>query len=74
MALRGRVRNGIVILDEPTAIPEGYVVSVEVLGPPESVISSSPPRRQGGQWKGRVVMAADCDELPDDLADALGLS
>ena len=26
-----------------------------------------------GSWKGRVRIAADFDELPDDLADALGM-
>ena len=25
-----------------------------------------------GAWKGRVTMADDFDELPDDIADALG--
>jgi prevent-host-death family protein len=25
-----------------------------------------------GAWKGRVTIAGDFDELPDDLADALG--
>jgi prevent-host-death family protein len=26
-----------------------------------------------GSWKGRVRIAEDFDELPDDLADALGI-
>ena len=29
--------------------------------------------RRGGQWKGRVRMAADFDTLPDDIAAALGM-
>ncbi len=28
--------------------------------------------RQGGQWRGRVRMAEDFDELPEDLATAFG--
>ena len=28
--------------------------------------------RRGGQWRGRVKIAADFDDLPADLADALG--
>lgn len=38
------------------------------------------PERQGGgfaslagSWKGRVQIADDFDELPDDLADAFGM-
>lgn len=31
----------------------------------------SAPRR-GGQWRGRVKIAADFDDLPADLADAFG--
>jgi prevent-host-death family protein len=29
--------------------------------------------RVGGQWKGRVKMAEDFDELPDDFAEAFGM-
>jgi prevent-host-death family protein len=29
--------------------------------------------RQGGQWKGRVRIAADLDTLPDDIAAAFGI-
>ena len=28
--------------------------------------------REGGQWKGKVHIAKDFDELPDDLAAAFG--
>ena len=31
---------------------------------------SSPRDRRGGQWRGKVKMAADFDELPADLAAA----
>ncbi len=30
-------------------------------------------RRQGGQWKGQVTIAADFDDLPDDLAESFGM-
>lgn len=36
------------------------------------VRQSDTPRR-GGQWKGRVRIAEDFDELPDDLASAFGM-
>jgi prevent-host-death family protein len=29
--------------------------------------------RQGGQWKGKVRIADDFDELPDDIARAFGM-
>lgn len=29
--------------------------------------------RQGGQWRGRVSLADDFDELPDDLQKAFGI-
>ena len=29
--------------------------------------------RQGGQWRGRVRVAADFDELPPDIGEAFGL-
>jgi hypothetical protein len=30
-------------------------------------------RRQGGWWKGKVSIADNFDELPDDLAEAFGM-
>jgi prevent-host-death family protein len=29
--------------------------------------------RRGGQWKGKVRIAEDFDELPDDIARAFGI-
>jgi prevent-host-death family protein len=29
--------------------------------------------RQGGQWRGKVRIADDFDELPDDIAHAFGM-
>ena len=40
--------------------------------------ATRPPRRHGfvrigpGRWRGRVRIAEDFDELPEDIADALG--
>jgi prevent-host-death family protein len=36
-------------------------------------IRQSDAPRQGGQWKGKVRIAADFDDLPDDIALAFGL-
>lgn len=30
-------------------------------------------KRHGGQWRGQVAIAADFDNLPDDLADSFGV-
>jgi prevent-host-death family protein len=29
--------------------------------------------RRGGQWRGKVNLSADFDELPDDIATAFGM-
>jgi prevent-host-death family protein len=36
-------------------------------------IHSDDSGRQGGQWKGRVRIADDFDNLPNDIAVALGI-
>lgn len=36
-------------------------------------ISQNRAPRQGGQWRGRVRIAPDFDELPEDIARALGI-
>jgi prevent-host-death family protein len=36
-------------------------------------IRESDTPRKGGQWKGKVRVAEDFDELPDDLAGAFGM-
>ena len=73
MVLHGHVRNGVVVLDEHAELPEGAAVRVEVVSPTETGGAQKRKRRQGGQWKGQVAIAADFDELPDDLAEAFGM-
>jgi prevent-host-death family protein len=36
------------------------------------IVQDNAPRK-GGQWKGKVRIADDFDELPDDIAAAFGL-
>jgi prevent-host-death family protein len=36
-------------------------------------IRPSDAPRQGGQWRGKVRIADDFDELPDDIARAFGM-
>jgi len=69
MVLRGSIQNGAVVLDDPIDLPEGTPVTVEVVAPAPEI----PKGRRGGQWKGRVLIPDDFDELPDDLAEAFGV-
>lgn len=66
--IRAHVRNGVIIPDSPAELPEGAEVRVEVIqeAPPQS-------KRQGGWWRGQVVIADDFNELPDDIAEAFGM-
>jgi prevent-host-death family protein len=36
-------------------------------------VRQSDAPRQGGQWKGKVHIAEDFDELPEDIARAFGI-
>jgi hypothetical protein len=72
MTLTGHVRSGVVVFDQPLQVPDGTVARVELLAPHRTA-STSPQPRQGGQWKGQVVIAPDFDLLPDDIQEALGM-
>lgn len=72
MGIRGRVRDGVVIPGEPGVLPEGAEVEIEVVSGSEQTGPKEP--RHGGMWKGQVHIADDFDQLPDDLADAFGMS
>jgi hypothetical protein len=69
MMLRGHVCNGVVVPDDPSALPEGATVQIELLTVAGAL---EPQRRQGGIWRGRVWLADDFDELPADVAEAFG--
>jgi hypothetical protein len=70
--MTGHVQNGVVILDDPNQLPEGAVVRIELVASPADVPPL--PRRRGGVWKGQVRMAADFDELPEELRDAFEMN
>lgn len=36
-------------------------------------VRESVKRRKGGQWKGKVRIAEDFDDLPEDIARAFGM-
>lgn len=72
MTLIGHVRNGVVVFDQPLQVPDGTMARVDLLAPGENAAAAQQPR-QGGQWKGRVVMTPDFDTLPDDIQEAFGM-
>ncbi len=65
MQYRGRVKNGVVVLDWPTALPEGAEVRVELVRP-----SQSPLLDEQGQTLGQKLMkyAGRAVNLPEDAA------
>jgi hypothetical protein len=72
MTLTGHIHNGVVVLDHAPPLADGTPVRVEVVdSPPETMQSGSP--RRGGQYAGRIWMAPDFDEWPEDMQEALGM-
>ena len=72
MTVMGYVRNGVVVFDEPLQVPDGTVARVDLMTA-DQCAPVTPQPRQGGQWKGQVVIASDFDVLPDDIQEAFGM-
>ncbi|MCG8584948.1 MAG: hypothetical protein MI757_09580 [Pirellulales bacterium] len=47
--------------------------AVNLLQRQKGLSPSNGARRQGGQWRGQVVISKDFDELPKDLAEPFGM-
>lgn len=62
MSYRGRVQNGVVVLDGNLKLPEGAVVQIEPITAAESVGTD------GGWAKDLLEMAGTVRGLPSDLA------
>lgn len=75
MIMPGHIKNGVVVLDSPNALPEGTAVRVVVVLPLPVTASNQQgqTKRTGGQYAGQVVMAPDFDEWPDDIQEAFGM-
>ena len=58
MTIRGHIENGVVVFDEPTSVPDGTEVRVEVLEPK--------PRKTLAERFANSIGAAK--NLPSDLA------
>ena len=72
MTLTGHIHNGVVVLDLAPPLADGTLVRVEVVGSAAEANQLGSPRR-GGQYAGRIWMAPDFDEWPDDMQEALGM-
>lgn len=72
MVVLGHVLNGVVVPDDPIALPEGVPVRLELLTEsPGAELATAP--RTGGIWRGKITIADDFDELPSDIAAAFGI-
>jgi len=60
MTLRGHIQNGMVVLDEPIALPEGSIVKVEPINVPDDIVSLR---------EALLKLAGTVDGLPEDLAE-----
>ena len=78
MTYRGRVQDGVVLLDDPRAIPDGTVVDVCVAGgamplerenPMQGAKSPSVEEKLATIWAD--VAASEWANLPNDLTDHL---
>lgn len=74
MIMAGHIKNGVVVLDAPTSLPEGTAVRVEVVSPsPGAPPHEGMAKRVGGQHAGQIWIAPDFDEWPDDIQEAFGI-
>jgi hypothetical protein len=71
VSVGGIYRDGRVELSE---LPEGVEGPMSVIVTFLATTEPKPatPRREGGQLRGKIVIAEDFDELPKDIAEAFG--
>ena len=72
MVQHGHVHNGVIVPEAPENLPEGATVRIEVIE--ASSVSPEVMPRVGGIWKGKVHIADDFDEWPDDIQEAFGMN
>jgi len=69
MISTGKVRNDVIVVDEPEMLPEGARVRVELI---EALTPDA--LREGCWWKGQIELAYDFDDLPPEIEVAFGVS
>ncbi len=63
MSISGQVQNGVVVFDQPGALPEGTVVDVAVREKPDSKTDSGPTL-----WERLADVAGKATGLPTDAS------
>jgi hypothetical protein len=66
MTLRGRIKNGGVVLDEPTPLPEGTEVLVQIVDP---TAGPTPPANGATIWQKLLELEGTAQGLPADLPE-----
>ena len=66
MTLRGHIKGGTVVLDEPTNLPDGTAVEVRAL---EHAPPSDPPEAGPTLYERYKDFIGIADGLPEDMAD-----
>jgi len=69
MTLRGRIKNGGVVLDEPTTLPEGTQVLVQAVGEPTDTGASSAQPSTPTLYERYKGFIGAAEGLPEDFAD-----
>ena len=67
MSYRGKVSNGMVVLDDPGALPEGTAVNVQAVGKGKHGRGKL-PRPAPDIWTKLLKLAGTAKGLPADLA------
>ena len=77
MTFRGHVQNGVILLDDPVAIPEGAAVDVRVIGEATEPKRAPLPDSNSPSIEEKLVAiwadvpASEWAKLPADLTDHL---
>ena len=61
MTYKGHIENGVVVLDEPSALPEGTSVKVEPVQALESSMERGSPRNWKGVFRNTGPVPSDAD-------------
>ena len=64
--IRGRVQQGVVLLEDPTALPDGTEVSVRAIRPKPGQADASPRQPTVGQ--AQLGLAGQARDLPPDAS------
>jgi hypothetical protein len=71
MTLDAQVQNGMIVPLQSLPFAEGTKLRIEAEVVPSPAEDKKP--RVGGEWRGKVWIAPDFDELPPDIAEAFGM-